>query len=672
MSVNPAALNAAAAAANNTNASVEQLIAAELNALAADAQALQGQLTTGQVVTAQVLPSNGLTDLINILGNRVAAALPPNLAPGDLFTAQVTGFNGTQILLQALNTLEPGQAAAPPPPAPVPGLAPLPDAPMSALAAAATRPALPDGIEPSMSPPPAVFVAASVRPAPVSADGSVSVPVNSAPPSAQAIAQPTMILADIEARLAAARAGSIGVNVPTTGSAPPAVPPPPLPPVSAVPLPPQAGPAPTAPQATPAPPTLAPAPPNAAPAPAPTTTPTTAAAPSAPAPANTGIPAPPVLIPPRFVLPPTIVPSARFGEGAPAPANTAAAPETPAPASLASFRDPVALVRALNLPVTPTNTAAARLALDTPQRLPAALATLESALPQVDDPRVATLRTLTAWLGKMEPSSPQLASQISSFVDNVVSGNEPKLAQLLAAQLAADEPAAPPPPPAAAQGAATTAGTPLPPPPAPALPVVALAQIAERGAALSVDLKTQLLALINAPPAGAEESDVLLPAASSALTAITAVQLNAAQAMNASPQTISFTLPMWLGSGYAQARVAIDRDAPEPGGSRALDGDNFHIAFVLDTKHLGTVTVDLQTVGRSFSLAVKAESELSAKRFAESLARLTGRLETLRYRVNSAEATVAPRGAAATAAAAVPAVVEPEDDGIVSDVNVRA
>ena len=151
------------------------------------------------------------------------------------------------------------------------------------------------------------------------------------------------------------------------------------------------------------------------------------------------------------------------------------------------------------------------------------------------------------------------------------------------------------------------------------MPVLALAQIAERGAALSVDLKTQLLAVINAPPAGTENTGDLIPAASSALSAITAVQINAAQAMNATPQTMAFTLPMWLGSGYAQAHIAVDRDAPEPGGKRSLDGDNFHIAFILDTKNLGTVAVDLQTVGRAFSLAVKTENETTAKRFADAL-----------------------------------------------------
>jgi hypothetical protein len=631
MSVNPVV----AASAAGANVPVEQLIAAELAALTADAEALASQVTTGQVVTAQVLPSNGLTDLINILGNRVAAALPPTLQVGDLFTAQVTGFNGPQILLQILGTPEPGQLVE----APAPGTVPLPDEPLSALAAAATRPLLPEGVAPSLAPPPAVFVAASVRPAAPSAGGSAAPPVST--PSSQAIAAPPTVLADIEARLAAARAGSIGVNVPTAAPSPgaPANVPPPV--TSTTPNMPNT--------------------PNTAPA-----------LPSASATPASGIAAPPAMAPGRFVLAPTITPSTRFAEAPAAGAAPASDTAAPAPTGLAAYRDPTALVRALNLPVTPTNIAAARLAIATPQRLPAALATLESALPQLDDPRVATLRTLTAFIGRMEPSSPQLASQISAFVDNVVTGNEPKLSALLAAQLVADEPAQ-----AAAavpgQAGETPAGT-APAAPLPTIAVVALAQIAERGAAMSVDLKTQLLALINAPPAGAENAEALLPAASSALTAITAVQVNAAQAMNISPQTMAFTLPMWLGSGYAQARIAIDRDAPEPNAHRSLDGDNFHIAFVLDTKHLGTVTVDLQTVGRAFSLAVKAESEGTAKRFGEAISRLTDRLQTLRYRVNSAEATVAPRGSPeALTGAAVPVAAAPEDDGdIPSEVNVRA
>jgi hypothetical protein len=627
MSVDPAAINAAASSVSANTAAIEALIQAELDALAADAQALQNQVTTGQVVTAQVLPSNGLTDLISILGSRVAAQLPPGIMPGDTFTAQVTGFNGPQILLQVLTAAEQAIAAAAPPP----GLATAAQPPPTPLQAAAARPPLPAGVTPSVAPPPAVFVAASVRPAPGP---------QAPPPSAQPAPQQALLLADIEARLAAARAGQVVVNVPTSG------------PLQAPPVP--------APQGL-----IAASPPA------------TAAAPSAPLPAaaTPATPAPspaapqPVQLPGRFALPPQIAASPLLANASPASSNTNAAP---APPTAVSYQNPQALVRALGLAVTPTNLAAAKLALNTPQRLPAALATLESALPSGSSASVDTLRTLIAFIGKISPQSPQLAAQISAYVGNVVTGNEPKLAQLLSAQFAAGQAAnAPPPPPSGVPGAAAApaAGSALPAAPfVPTLPALALAQAAERTAALNVDLKTQILALVNAPPAG--DHPVLAPAASAALSAISAVQLNAAQALAATPQTMAFSIPMFLGQGYAQARIAIDRDAPQPGGSRSLDGDNFHIAFVLDTKNLGTVAVDLQTVGRAFSLSVKTQNEKSAQRFGEALGRLTDRLETLRYRVNSAEAGVAPRGMPATAAAAQPA--ELADDGVQSDVNVRA
>jgi hypothetical protein len=653
MSVNPAAA-AAAAGPNMTAATAEQLIAAEVSALAADAVALTNAVTVGQVVTAQVLPSNGLTDLISILGNRVAAALPPNFVPGDQFTAQVTGFNGPQILLQVLASVDPATISDTPPPGltsgTTPGSTPEPSVTPTALQAAASGPPLPAGISRSVAPPPAVFVAASVRPAASATPGQ---PVQlSAPPSAQVIQAPIGVLGDIEARLAAARAGQISVSAPAIQPSPATA----------------SGSLGTSSQGLGNAGTSAQAEP-------PLSGQAQGAAPQAPA----APPAPPPSIAGRFFIPPAITPSARFSDGSGAPVQQSQTPAAPAPAGIAAFREPQQLVRALNLPVTPTNLAAAKLALDTPQRLPAALATLESALPQGNDPRVATLRTLVSFFGKMDPGSSQLAAQISAYVDNVVTGNEAKLSQLLTAQLAVDQQTAAPATTAATSG---TAETQVPIAELPALPVVALAQIAERGAALNVDLKTQLLALINAP-GSADAAEDLIPAAATALTAITAVQMNAAQAMATSPQTMAFTLPMWLGSGYAQARVAIDRDAPEPHSGRALDGDNFHIAFVLDTKHLGTVTVDLQTVGRAFSLAVKTENEGSAKRFGDALNRLTGRLETLRYRVNSAEATVAARGtpAALAAAAAAAAAAKTNDaavaqadtaDGISTDVNARA
>ena len=618
MSVDPASAGASAAAGAAAEAALDALLVAELNALAADAQALQAQVQIGDIVTAQVLPPNGLTDLLSILGNRVAAALPPNLVPGDVITAQVTGFKGQQVQLQILDPPRTASGSAPLPDSPAAGAPVAPVPPQGALAAAASNPlGLAASQLQALAPPVAVFVAASVKtlPAnlpsqdtpPAGADSATATPpATPAPPAASgpppltpaaAGLATTGPLGAIEARMAAARAGAVTVNVP----------PPAPPPTRGI---------------VPAPPPSPPAAPTAQ-----------AAAPP---------PAPPQAV--GFVPPPIVNAAPRFAGGTPAPPAPESASSSDA-SGLQQFRDPVTLVRALRLPVTPTNVAAARLALETPQRLPAALATLERALPATDDPRVATLRTLAAFVGRLDPKSPQLPTQIAAYVDHVVSGSEPKLVELLVAQQAASSNSATESESAPAMPAEPTLAEPLATPPAAPLPVVALAQIVERTAALGASLKTQLVALVNGPPAGAGED--VTPAAASALAAVTSVQLSAAQNQVAIPQTMQFVLPMWLGSGYAQAQIAVDRDAPEQRGA-PLDGDNFHIAFVLDTQHIGTVAIDLVSVGRAFSLAVKTENSATAERFAGAMSRLTERLSSLRYTVNSAEAHVAPPTAPVT------------------------
>lgn len=588
------------------------MITAELQALSADAAALKAQVSVGDVVQATVLPSNGLTDLVTILGNRVAAALPPTLRPGDTINAQITGFNGDQIVLSMVDDIEASDAANPAPSA----------APAGASAALSADATVAGGGAPGtagtlgqIAPPVAVFVAGSVRsaagmPIPVRLSDEIDLPGTGPPPSAQPAGVNALLanIGAIEARVAASRAGSVSVSVPGAALRGPA---------------------------------------NSARVAGPFSVPPSIGASQFAATAVRGA-----------------VMQATPSGSPPAVANAAGAAVARAPiGSLAQYRDPVALVRALRLPVTPSNVAAAKLALDSPQRLPSALATLERALPNVDDPRVSTLRTLTAFIGRLDPRSPQLATQISAFVDHVVDGFEPKLAQQLLAQAAADLPlfaetpapapaaGAPAPPPApeatAAQGAQQA--VPAANVPAPTLPVVALAQAAERGAALQGDIKSQLFALLANPPAGGDD---LVPAAASALTAITSVQLAGAQAMAQSPSTVMFTLPMWVGSGYAQARVTVDRDAPQT-RNKPLDGDNFHIGFILETKHLGTVAIDVQTVGRAVNLAVKTEATMQADLFGSSINRLTERLENLRYRVASAEASVSrPAGAPAEPVAA--------------------
>jgi hypothetical protein len=243
--------------------------------------------------------------------------------------------------------------------------------------------------------------------------------------------------------------------------------------------------------------------------------------------------------------------------------------------------------------------------------LPAALAALERALPaDTDDPQVATLRTMLAFVGRLDPRSPVLAAQIAAYVDHVVEGAEPKLATLLAAARAAspDEPVA-----------AT-------------LPA---AVAAERSAALSVDLKQTLLNIAADP----ETPPALGPSLTGALTALTALQLNAAQTLAARPDGIALTLPIATEHGVATARISIRRDAPDGRGA-PVDAENFRIAFVLDTVNYGTVAIDVVTVGREVTVDVRAEAAPAMRAFRDALGSLTARLESLRYHVASAGASV--------------------------------
>jgi hypothetical protein len=620
-----------------TNATFAAAVDAELAALAADAKALEAMLSAGDIIQAKVLPSNGLTDLIQILGNRVAAALPPNLVPGDVITVQVTSIADGHINVQILPDapaatdvpLPPG--AAPSPPAPVIAngtTVPLPIPPLTTSTAPSPIPSPPATGALPVAPPVSVFVAAAIRPAqtapafaaapievesvaptpPPVAPGTPETPVQNAPAasvistpaSARAPALGVPILRNIEAMLATARAAVLPKGTPP-------------PPASSTP----AAPAPSA-----ASPKVAPSQPQAA---------------------------TPIINRPFFA--PPIVTSARVPAAAlpVAPATPAANAPTPTTRLITVYQDPATLLRALRLPVTPTNIASARIAIDTPARLPDVLSTLQRALPSSSDPRITTLRTLIAFVSAIKPDSPVLSSQIAAFVDHVVTGSEPKLAQLLfALSTLADEEAPAPQTPTPATGTPTPGAStnapvaPNAPQPAPVTTdVTNLARVAERQTAVDFDMKTQLLSMIAAPPAGATEA--LTSAVGNVLTAMTALQVNAASVLAANPNGFSFAIPMMLPTGYAQANVRVDRDTPE--NARApLDGDNFHIAFILETAHLGTVAIDLKTVGRAVTIDVKAEATLAARAFGKAMEQLTTRLEKLRYRVASANASVAARG----------------------------
>ncbi len=322
-----------------------------------------------------------------------------------------------------------------------------------------------------------------------------------------------------------------------------------------------------------------------------------------------------ILAPLRVAPPPTI-------DAPPLAARAASA----RPTSLSAYIEPAALLRALRLPVTASNLAAATTALANPERLPAALAALERALPAAgDDLQLDSLRALLPFVGRLDPRSPVFAAQIAAYVDHVVEGAEPKLATLLAATRAASPngPAAP---------ATQSADAPHAAPPAPPLPA---AVAAERSAALSVDLKQTLLNVAADPQTPA----ALGPSLSGALTALTALQLNAAQLLAARPDTLTFTLPIVTAHGHAGARISIRRDTPQARAA-PVDAENFRIAFVLDTVNYGTVAIDLVTVGREVTVDVRTEAAPAMRAFRDALGGLTARLESLRYRVASAGASV--------------------------------
>jgi hypothetical protein len=682
--------------AGNPAPNIAAMIAQELAALAADAQTLATQLLPGDVIAAMVLPSNGLTDLLDIGGLRVAAELPPTVLPGETITVMVTGFEGERINLQIVPAAQvaasetttvsvpasafrsAGSAFAPgftptllltptnpiarpapalPPPARTTGPSPVVQVtgPAPAVRAtpgpAASGPALPLVERTTMATPapqPARASAAAAGTSGVSTAARDAAPAQTAPRTAVNFVAPRPAAAPIapelktiEARLAAAHAAPAPVARPLApaGAAAHGVSKMPPDPLSRAPFPVASA------------PYQAGGPRQAAPESA--VAPRAAAATDTPSPFGAKPPRLDVR-PPATAAPATARPQIAMRPVLP-PGTVAAAP-APAAAFVAArgpaaFTEPAALLRALYLPVSPTNLAGARLALDSPEKLPNALATLERALTNDADPRVATLITLTSFLARIDPRSPVLAAQIAAFADHVVTGREARIGQLASAS--GEAPGVP-----AKTGAPQTARPATAGPNLAALeqtqPPLGNERVAVIRAALDYDLKTQLLSIAADPAAGSDggspKAAAFDRAVAGALAAITALQLNAAATLNAHPEGLAFTLPVALPDGFASAHVRIDRDASD--GRRApLDGDNFHIAFVLETRHLGTVAIDVVTVGRAVTLSVKTEAVLAQRVFAGALERLSARLESLRYRVATADAVVAPVAPPVTAEA---------------------
>ncbi|MDQ6930868.1 MAG: hypothetical protein M3126_09415 [Candidatus Eremiobacteraeota bacterium] len=540
--------------------------------LGAVAQILAAQLNLGDVLSATVLAPQGGQDLIEILGQTVVAQLPPDVHPGETLLLQVTGFSGNQIIVRNLGAQDPFN----PVPVFIPELpAALPGNPVTTAVVLTTI----SNPNPGVAQPPPVIIPPAANGAPVAPPTAVFVAasikqqtpspaagVQTAVPPEAAQAITAPSAANVESRLAATRAATAERVLQTPQQ-----------------------------QAR-----IAAAPPRPVPA-------------AAVAPQITA----------RTAVPLEVSPIARQTPAVPA------APAVYAP-PLAS-KDAVSILAALRAPATPVTLAAARLVSTAGEQVQAALQNLQSVLAQgaPADARVATLQTLSSFLGRFDARNPQtLAAQISSFVSNVLEGAEHKLSALLQALVPRD-----------AASAASAAGANLPThvsSPAPAhAGIIAQAHAVERQAAITQDLKSTLLSLAANPPGGA--SPQLSQAITQTLTALTAMQFNSLAGAQQDPNSIALSIPMIFFDGGQSANVRIFRDAPKSKGRR-MDADNFHIAFVLETQALGTVGIDLETVGRAVKVAVKTDRASAVDPFNTSLSELRARLEHLRYNVTSTQA----------------------------------
>ncbi len=592
--------------------------------LGAATKALQAQISVGDILTATVLPPENGSDRLDLFGQIVAARIPPGIAPGEQLQLQVTGFTSAAIVVRNLGVVDPEN----PPPAPNVQLPPTaPGAPQSAIlrsgppAASPSPqavPASPNATPPQrapFAPPREIFVAASV--------------VSANPPEPSPEAPPSAPAPPAAAPPAAAAPGEVEARI-VLGRAAPA---PPRPAENAAPIAPRV---------------------------------------AAPAPVRASAPnAPPPPIAARASAPPAAAP-------APAPGS--------APSARALATPEAQLLARVRVPVTATTLAAARAASGAARSLTTAFERLDAALANLaPDPRVGTARALLSFVGRFDlRSTAALPEQIAAFVARVVDGAEGTLAQLVRTVSAApasspNEPLSAPAPaaPLASTAAAPEASPPhaasvspsVAPPAAPnaAAGVNAAAQAAERAAAMAHDVKSALIALAQNPPRDA--SPAVLQAVRDALVATTAVQVNVLNAQANDPSAVTIPLPAYFFEGGKPAQLRISRDAP--GGKQRLDADNFHIAFVLDTKRLGTVAIDVQTVGRAVSVDVKTQTTHFADRFRATLGDLRGRLETLRYRVAAIGAGAAPAGQTAHVPPAFERVAE-SDEADASTLDMRA
>jgi len=599
--------------------------------LGAIAQSVVAQLKTGDLLSALVLPPSGGVDHISLFGQSLPAQLPPGIAPGDTLALQVTGFSPTQIFVRNLGAIDPqnppeianveipSESAAAPSQATLIARSPAASvAAPSEQSANVTAGAAGSTPRSSIAPPVEVFVAASVQPsrrelanAASNSGARESAPTEGLPsahatpanataanappaqaPTPQQLSANSAIASELEARLATARGARI-LPPPSEGRT-----------IAESSLP-------TAPQG-------------------------------------------PARATPFDTLPPQI--AAR----APMQATEASVASAPIPPS---SEEEVLLAR-LNLPATPALLAAARVAQNAPARLAALFARAQGALGRfVSQPAVSTVRSAMAFVTTLDPANAvALPQQLAAYVRTILGSTEGALSTL-AESLAALDPAG------SATGAAANAA-PLAAPLADAAASSALPASAHIAAAMqrpggivaataatvaspaheaavvaaqnavSQDIKSALIALARDPQSAA------IPGAASALndavTAIAAAQVHLLAANAAAdPRTLVVPLPVFFREGGAATQLRVGRDAP--GSKKAMNADNFMLGFLLDTKSLGTVAIEIETSGRAVSVKVKTERDGAANRFRDAFGVLRDRFEALRYRVATMQAAVAAR-----------------------------
>ena len=595
-------LDPLAALAAQAVANAQAAIDAATLSLGADVATLQAQVNVGDVIAATVLPPQAGTDLLSFLGQTVAAQIPPGIDPGETLLLQVTGFTNSTVTVRNLGTIDPEN----PIPTVNPDLTPpVTDGPQAAVLSTQVAPA-PSTPEPS-SAVPVQNVAAPSASVPTASVPTALPPVvppapNVAPPrevfvaasvrsnlaaNARTLAaqiEEAITSNDVEARLAANRASAPPPPTGPSAQSPPGA-------QRGVPLPPAA--------------------PNAAP-------------PSAASPSSRFPVAPPI-VQPASNLPVSQQTPAPAQGPAPAPAPVLA---TPLPRQSVPATPEGELLARLGVPITPATLAAARSVNTATQSVTAAYERLEGLLARIAPESAGALRSMLAFVARFDlRNSRALPEQIATFVSDVLDGAESKIVQSVAAWTALEtEPSANTP----AQAPSTQPATPV--------AVNAAAQAAERVAAMEYDVKSAILAMIAS--SSRDGSPQIAGALRDALTATTALQLNVLSSQSSDPRTIAIPLPAYFYEGGEPVQMRISRDAPN--GKNAMDADNFHIAFILDTKSLGTVAIDLQTVGRAVSVEVKTQATPAADRFRSTLNDLRSRLEGLRYRISSIGAGVAP------------------------------